>query len=41
MTLPEPLMALLIGPIGMQELVILFVIALATFTVWRWGRRSR
>lgn len=31
MPLPEPLMALLIGPLGMQELVIILVIALVIF----------
>ncbi len=31
MALPEPLMALLIGPLGMQELVIILVIALVIF----------
>ena len=31
MALPEPLIALLIGPLGMQELVIILVIALVIF----------
>ena len=31
MALPEPLMALLVGPLGMQELVIILVIALVIF----------
>ena len=31
MALPEPLIALLIGPLGMQELMIILVIALIIF----------
>ena len=31
MPLPEPLMALLVGPLGMQELIIILVIALVIF----------
>ncbi len=31
MALPEPLMALLIGPLGYQELLIILVIALVIF----------
>ena len=31
MALPEPLMALLVGPLGMQELIIILVIALVIF----------
>lgn len=31
MALPEPLLALLVGPLGMQELIIILVIALVIF----------